>query len=128
MSLANGDSSTYFSAAAERRLVFQVCGNCGATQFPPRHHCAKCWETDLSFTDSAGTGAIESFTIVRRSPLPEYRDQVPYVVAAIAMDEGIRMIARIVGDTAMATAIGDAVTVDFAPGTEGDLLPVFRRI
>lgn len=127
MSLANGDSADYFAAAAEGRLIFQKCGGCGAVQFPPRHHCATCWEADLSWTDSSGRGRVESFTIVRRAPLPAYRDQVPYVVAAIRVEEGPRMIAALVGEDALDVAIGDAVSVGFAPGADGDVLPVFAR-
>ena len=127
MSLANGDSAEYFSAAAEGRLVFQKCDHCGAVQFPPRHHCTTCWEADLTWAESTGKGKVETFTIVRRAPLPAFRDKVPYVVASIIVEEGPRMISNIIGDDALDVQIGDAVSVDFAPGAEGDTLPVFRR-
>ena len=127
MSLANGDSAEYFAAAAQGRLVFQKCNDCGAVQFPPRHHCATCWEANLTWTDASGRGKVESFTIVRRAPLPAYRGKVPYVVAAITTEEGPRMIATLTGETALDVAIGDAVTVAFEPGIDGDMLPVFSR-
>lgn len=128
MSLANGDSAEYFSAAAEGRLVFQNCNSCGAVQFPPRHHCAQCWEVDLKWAKASGKGRVETFTIVRRAPLPAFRDKVPYVVASVIVDEGPRMITNIVGDGALDVSIGDSVTVDFEPSTEGDTLPVFKRV
>jgi len=127
MSLANGDSQEYFAALEQGRLVMQKCAHCGAVQFPPRHHCATCWEADLEWSECSGKGTVETFTIVRRAPLPAYRYRVPYVVASIIMDEGPRMITNIVGDTALDAQIGDAVTVAFEPSTEGDILPVFKR-
>lgn len=128
MSLANGDSEGYFAAADEGRLVFQKCGKCGAVQFPPRHQCATCWETDLSWSESSGHGHVESFTVVRRAPLPAFRDKVPYVIASVVLDEGPRMITNIVGEGALETAIGDAVTATFEPDTHGNVLPMFRRV
>ena len=127
MSLANGDSAGYFAAAAEGRLVFQKCRHCGNVQFPPRHQCTECWEADLDWADSTGKAVVESFTIVRRAPLPAYRDEVPYVVASVIVEEGPRMITNIIGDDALDVQIGDKVSVAFKPGAEGDTLPVFRR-
>ncbi|APZ55222.1 Zn-ribbon domain-containing OB-fold protein [Salipiger abyssi] len=127
MTFANGDSLEYWKGAEEGKLLFQKCKSCGAVQFPPRHHCATCWEADLDWSESAGTGTVETFTIVRRAPLPAFRDKVPYVVASIIVAEGPRMIAALVGDDALDVKIGDAVTVDFETDHEGNTLPVFRR-
>lgn len=127
MSLANGDSTAYFAAAADKRLVFQKCNQCGEVQFPPRHHCTACWEADLDWIESSGKGTIETFTIVRRAPLPEFRDDVPYVIASVIVEEGPRMITNIVGENALDVTIGEAVRVAYKQGTEGDTLPVFER-
>lgn len=127
MTLANGDSAAYWQGAQDGKLLFQACKACGAVQFPPRHHCASCWEADLEWSQSAGAGKVESFTIVRRAPSPAFRDKVPYVVAAVLVAEGPRMIARITGPDALDVRIGDAVTVGFEPDAEGNSLPVFRR-
>jgi uncharacterized OB-fold protein len=126
--LANGDSEVYWAAARERKLVLQKCRHCGATQFPPRHHCATCWEAELDWVESAGRGTVESFTIVRRAPLPEFRGQVPYVVVAVRLEDGPRMLTNLAGDDALAVGIGDAVGVDFAENGRGDVLPQFRRV
>lgn len=127
MGLANGDSAAYFAAAAEGRLVFQKCKDCGSVQFPPRHHCTNCWEADLAWIDSSGKGVIETFTVVRRAPLPAYHDQVPYVVASVVVEEGPRMIATLVGEDALEARIGDAVSVTFRPGADDEILPFFQR-
>ncbi len=125
--LANGDSAEYWKGAREGKLLFQKCTSCGAVQFPPRYNCASCWEEDLDWIESAGAGNVESFTVVRRAPVPDFRDKVPYVVASIIVGEGPRMISTIIGDDALDVAIGDAVSVEFEKNPAGEILPVFRR-
>lgn len=124
---ANGDSVPYFAAAEQGQLLFQRCATCSVVQFPPRHHCASCWSDALEWTRSDGLGQVESFTIVRRAPLQQFRDRVPYVIAAIRLREGPRMITTLVGEDALAVAIGDPVSVEFQQDAGGVTLPVFRR-
>ncbi|GAB7551214.1 OB-fold domain-containing protein [Novosphingobium sp. 11B] len=124
--LANGDSSSFWNAAAHGRLEFQKCGACGHVQFPPRHQCATCWEVDLQPLESAGKGTVESFTIVRRAPLAEFRDKVPYAIASIRVQEGPRMITNILGNDALTVEIGDPVVVEFGQDANGRTLPQFR--
>jgi uncharacterized OB-fold protein len=64
---------------------------------------------------------------VRRAPTAAYRDSVPYVVAAITLEEGPRMITNVIGDDALSTQIGDAVVVEFTANPMGQELPQFRR-
>lgn len=124
---ANADSVPYWEGARQHKLMFQRCTACGVTQFPPRHHCGSCWEGELEWIESSGRGKVESFTIVRRAPVPAYRDKVPYVIAAVVVEEGVRMITNVPGDDALDLKIGDIVTVDFAENADGLVLPAFRR-
>ncbi len=124
---ANGDSREYWAGAKRGKLVLQRCRACRAWQFPPRHHCAVCWEGEPEWAESSGTGSIESFTVVRRAPLPDFRDKVPYVVAAVLLDEGPRMITNLIGDDALDARIGDRVRVEFQDDGRGETLPQFRR-
>ena len=125
--IVNGDSRQYWAGAAEGRLRLQRCAACGNAQFPPRHLCVKCWSEDLAWIESRGRGTVESFTIVHRAPLPEFRTKVPYVVAAVLLEEGPRMMTNIVGSDPLAVAIGDAVRVTFIADQAGRILPQFQR-
>ncbi len=124
--LANGDSNGFWAAAAEGRLEFQRCTACAHVQFPPRVQCGRCWHDALEPVISIGTGTIESVTVVRRAPLPAFRDRVPYAIVAVRTAEGPRMMSNLVGDRALDAAIGDAVTVVFEADAEGRVLPQFR--
>lgn len=123
--IQTADSIPYWEGARQGRLLLQKCTHCGQTQFLPRHHCANCWNTDLEWVESSGKGRIESCTVVRRAPRPEF--ETPYVLAMIMVDENVRMMANIVGPNALDAMIGDRVRVTFVEDHAGRVLPQFRR-
>ena len=125
--IANADSLEYWAAARNDRLMIRKCRACGKTHFLPRHLCPACWSTDLEWIQSCGLGTVQSFTIIRRASLPEFAPRVPYVVALIDLKEGPRMMANILGEDALDTAIGDAVQVIFEARAEGTKIPQFIR-
>ena len=125
--LSSPDGAHYWAAAAEGRLEVQYCDHCRTHQFPPGHLCRHCGAEGLSWRAVTGRGRIHSFAIVHRAPTPEFRARVPYVVALIDLDEGPRMMTNIVGDDALACAIGDAVEVTFEDRDGGAKVPQFHR-
>lgn len=124
--IANGDSESYWQAAQDGRLEFQQCEECGTIQFPPRVQCSNCWSDRIAPVAASGAGTIEGITIVRRAPLKEFREKVPYAIVAVKTAEGPRVIANLLGDGALEAKIGDAVEVCFEENPHGDVLPQFR--
>jgi len=100
---------------------------CGTLHFMPRYLCPQCWSDKLEWVEASGTGTVHSFTVIRRAPTPSFAPHVPYVVALIDLEEGPRMMANVIGDTALSIAIGDRVTIAFEDRGEGSLVPQFRR-
>ncbi len=125
---SNPDGAPYWAAAAEGRLEVQRCGGCGKHQFPPSYLCRFCGAESLAWRAVSGRGRVHSFTIVHRAPTPAFRARVPYVVALIDLDEGLRMMANIIGDDAHACAIDDIVEVCFEERGDGVKVPQFRRV
>ena len=126
--ISNADSQPYWAAASERRLVIRECKACGKVHFMPRHLCPHCWSDQLEWIDAKGQGEVHSFSIIRRASDPAFASQVPYVVALIELDEGVRMMSNIVGEDALAVNIGDRVQVTFEDRGEGALIPQFQRV
>lgn len=124
--IANGDSQSYWNAARDGRLELQACPDCGHVQFPPRVQCANCWSENIGPKEASGRGTIEGLTVVRRAPLKEFREKVPYVIVAVKTAEGPRIVSNLLGEGALDAKIGDAVEVCFAENAEGDALPQFR--
>jgi len=125
--ISNADSKFYWEAAAREELVLKRCKSCGKHHFPPRHLCPACWSDALEWTPSRGEGAVYSFTVMHRAPMPVFAKRVPYVVALIDLDDGPRMMANIIGDDALETQVGDRVLVCYEERGAAGKVPQFRR-
>ena len=60
-------------------------------RFPATSFCANCQSPDFTWVESKGTGKVFSWIVVRH-PVPKdvYADEVPYDVALVTLDEGVR--------------------------------------
>lgn len=105
------DTGPFWKATAEHRLTYQVCRDCGGVVFYPRGHCTHCTSTDLEWRDSAGRGAIYTYSVVRDNRMPGFAELVPYVVAYVDLDEGFRLLTRIVGVDVDQAVVGARVEV-----------------
>ena len=115
----------FWLAAARGELAIQTCLVCGHEQHPPRATCGACGSSDLEFRAKSGRGNIYSFTVVVRALIAELREQVPYVLVLVDLDDGPRVMSllRSAPDEAH---VGMAVQIAFE-SVGGLTLPVFRR-
>jgi uncharacterized OB-fold protein len=103
----------FWQAAAQGKLFFQRCTVCARAQFPPARHCPACGNRALQWQESAANGCIHSHTTVHRAPTAAFKDDVPYVIALIDLDEGFRMMMNWRGNDPTTARIGDRVRVVF---------------
>lgn len=116
----------YWEAAKEGKLVIQKCTDCGEHQFYPRPYCMSCGSQQIEWVAASGKGTIYTFTINHR-PANEYmKDKTPYVVAAIDLDEGVRMLANILDCEPKQVKIGQRVKVTFEKASDDITLPQFK--
>ena len=115
----------YWKAAAEGRFVLPHCMRCDKPFWHPRPHCPVCGAYDVGWKPASGRGTVHTFTIVRQSGDPYFRERVPYVVAMIELDEGVRMMSNIVDCEPDAVAIGMRVAVSFERIDEEIGIPLF---
>jgi uncharacterized OB-fold protein len=120
------DSTPFWEATAERRLLVQHCNNCGRNQLYPRLYCRYCHIDDLDWEEASGRGRIYSVTVVRRAPSPAFADAVPYPIALVDLEEGPRVMANILDAAPDEVAIGQAVTLDWIAVADDLSLPAFR--
>lgn len=114
----------WWDATREHRLTVQRCAECSGVQHPPRALCIHCGRTDtLRFDNAAGTGVVDSFTVVHRAPFPDV--EVPYVIARVRLDEGVICLTRLEKADPDSWRIGDRVVVDWVDLEDGRALPVF---
>lgn len=115
----------WWDATRERRLVLQRCAGCGAYQHYPRPICLACAGDEVAFVAAAGTGTVQSYTVVHRAPSPAF--DPPYVVALVRLAEGPVLTTALVGGAPAGWRCDEPVTVDWRPLPDGRHLPVFRR-
>lgn len=123
----NADSKDFWEAARDGRLLIKQCGGCMRPFFPPRYLCPFCWSDKTSWIESVGTGTVYSYTVIHRAPAPEFSGHGPYIVALVDLTEGPRVMANIVGDGALETAVGDSVSLCFEERDGGWKVPQFKR-
>ncbi len=104
-----GEEVVFFDALGQGRIVFQVCEACGAAIWYLRTVCPVCMGASLRLEDSAGRGVVHSFTTLDRAGSPGRAEDVPYTVALVDLDEGIRVIGDLV-PAARQDVIGMRVT------------------
>ena len=115
----------YWDAARDHRLVIQECACCKARQFYPREFCTACLSEDVGWIECGGRGTVYTYTVNRRASNAALAGNVPYVVASIDLDEGVRMMANIVDCPPEAVRIGSRVRVRFERVSDGITLPQF---
>jgi uncharacterized OB-fold protein len=120
------ESQPFWDAAKEGRFLIQRCGGCGAAQHYPRPFCAACWSDEVTWEEASGRGTIYTFSTVFMNDLPPFGDRLPYVVAAIDLEEGPRVMTNIVDCDPADLQVGMAVTVDFQQLNDDITAPVFR--
>jgi hypothetical protein len=78
----------------------------------------------VEWLQSKGRGTIWTLSEVAISLWGDaWDDAVPYTVAVIDLDEGVRMASRLVGGSGW--KIGDRVQVSFQPGENDTVMPYF---
>lgn len=115
----------FYEAAARGELRYQTCPACGNRQFYPRPVCTACG-SDPDWAIASGRGKIHTFTVVRQSHAKAFRDELPYAVAMVDLDEGVQMMGGLTDCDVAAVHIGMAVEA-YAVRVEDDLAIPFWR-
>jgi uncharacterized OB-fold protein len=119
------DSQPYWDALRSHRLMLRSCKWCGQPHFYPRSLCPHCHCEDLQWIEASGCGVIYSYTVARKPAGPAFKADVPYVVAIVQLDEGPRMMTRIVTTDPASVHIGAAVQVVYDDVAPDLTLPTF---
>lgn len=119
-------SAPFFAATLRGELLLQHCPACGRWMWPVRVRCVGCFADGVEWRPSAGRGTVYSFTIVHQVFHPGFAADVPYNVALVDLDEGVRCIGNLVGVAHDELRIGTPVQVEFLRISAEVALPRFR--
>jgi uncharacterized protein len=120
------ETKPYWEGCKAHQLKIQRCAECGHHQFYPRIYCTKCMSDRVEWVEASGRAKVLSYTIVHRPVSPAFKEEIPYVVALVTLDEGPTMMTNLVRYAPNQLAIGMPVVVTFEDWTEEISIPKFR--
>ncbi len=120
----SADTAAFWQGCKEHKLVIQKCKACGKLRWPAAYLCPACLSGDTELVELSGNGEIYSYELFQKAFHPSLEDKVPYLVAAIDLDEGVRLVSNLVDCTVDEVRCGAPVQLRWADG-EGYSRPVF---
>lgn len=123
-----GEGAPFWEGCRRGELLYQVCRACGQRQVYPRAACGRCLSADLAWLPASGQGTVYAFTVVHRAFDPAFHSAVPYVVALVELEEGVRLMTNITGCNPGDVQVGMPVRVDFQKASAEVTLPFFRPV
>lgn len=108
-----GDDQPFWAAAAEGRLTFQRCDDCGFVRWPASGVCPECLSRRATWVAVEGTGTIWSHVVYHRAYAADLKPDVPYAVGLVQLDCGVRLVSRLVGFDPGAPEVGQEVAVRY---------------
>lgn len=120
-------SAGFWDAAARHELVLQRCHGCRSWRHYPQPMCPGCHSQEWSWERASGRGEIHSFVVAHRAFHSFWADKVPYVIATVELEEGVRMVDDMLELPPEQARIGLPVEVWFADTADGIVLPKWRK-
>ncbi len=114
------ETRAYWEGCGRHELILQRCRSCGTLQHRPRALCVSCLSDEIEHVPASGRGTVYSFTVTHQNQAPGFREALPYVLAYVELEEGVRLLTNIVGCSPENVRIGLPVEVEYAQ-LEGDI-------
>jgi hypothetical protein len=118
------DTEFFWAGTRVGELRIQSCDACGALRHPPGPACPACGSLDRSYVVSSGAGTIFSYVVHHHPPVPGRT--APFVVALVALREGVRMLGELVGAHPSEVTVGAPVRLALQPVDDELTLPTWR--
>jgi hypothetical protein len=120
------ESKGFWEACQRHELYVQRCGACGELRHHPRAVCPSCLSDKIDWVRCSGKGMVYAFTVTYQNQAAGFRDELPYVLAYVDLEEGVRMLTNVVECDPASVHIGMPVEVVFDDVTPEITLPKFK--
>jgi uncharacterized OB-fold protein len=107
------ETRPWWEALVRHELYVQQCAACGTRRLPPRALCPACLSAETTWLRASGRGTVYSYTVTFQNQAPGFREELPYVLALVELEEGPRLMTNVVGCVPDAVRIGMPVEVVF---------------
>ena len=95
------NDNSYEEFLKEDKIMGAKCKKCGALSLPPRPLCVSCFGQELEWVQFRGVGNLAAFTSIVVAPpfmaKEGFGRNNPYVVGVVELEEGNKIVGRIVG-------------------------------
>lgn len=125
--LIDEDSGPFWEAAKRHEFVLHKCQNCGNFYYPATD-CFKCDNPKMEWVKASGKGTLYTWTVFHQPYSLAFKDDIPYNVSVIKLDEGPFFISNVVGCKNEDLKIGMPVQVFFEDVTDKVALPKFKPV
>ena len=122
------ETKPFWEGCRRHELLIPKCPACGARWFPPAALCPECWNEHPIAEPVNGRGTVYSYAIYHRLYHPAFKEDIPYLVAIIELDEGPRMMSNLIGCAPEQARVGMPVEVVFEDVTGEVTLYKFRPV
>ena len=120
------ENRPWWEALQRHELYIQKCRDCGFTRYYPRALCTNCLSSKTEWVKCSGHGKIYTFTVTNQNQAAGFRESLPYVMAYVELDEGLKMLTNIVDCPPEQVKIGMPVEVVYEDVTRDVTLAKFR--
>jgi uncharacterized OB-fold protein len=125
--LITASNKPFWEAARRHELVIYKCRSCGAAYYQATA-CTACDKPDMAWVKAGGKGDVFTFCVYHQPFHPAWKDDIPYNVAYVKIDEGPLLMTNIVGCENKDIYIGMPVEVVFDDINEEVTLPKFKPV
>ncbi|MBF8701356.1 OB-fold domain-containing protein [Pseudomonas putida] len=120
------DTRFFWEGCAECRLLIQRCSACATLRHPPAPVCMHCHSFEWDSVQASGRGSLYSFVVMHYPEVPPFDHPNP--IGLIELDEGVRLVAGLIGGQREQLQIGQRLQVEFHRFDEQQTLPLFRPV
>lgn len=119
-------SAPLWRSVEAEAMELPYCLDCQRFFFYPRPFCPNCWSGSIEWRPVSGRGSVWSFSVVHFPFFQgEWKEQLPYVVALVELEERVRMLSNVVDSPVEEVYSGLAVEITYRKVGERTL-PLFR--
>jgi uncharacterized OB-fold protein len=119
------DNLPFWEGCRRGELMLPTCEDCGKPHLPPGPVCPFCFSDRIAWRRASGRGRISTWVVVHKAWFEAFRDDIPYNVVQVELDEGPRLTANVV-DAERKLEIGQPVEITFDRVDDALTLPRFR--
>jgi len=116
----------WWEALQRHELYVQKCRDCGDLRYHPRAQCTNCLSPRTEWVRCSGRGKVYTFTATYQNQGAGFRESLPYIMAWVELEEGVKILTNLVECRPEEAKIGMPVEVVYEDVTPQVTLAKFR--